>query len=89
MNKKIILERLKELLSEVESADPKQLEAKLQSCWEECWEKERDPSISQETIYENRKILEKISIAIEVCQAGVINSQKLKEIKANLLKNEL
>ena len=89
MNKKFVLERLRELLSEVESEEPEQLEAKLESCWVECWEKERNPSISQELIYENRKILEEISIAIEVYQAGVINSQKLKEIKTNLLKKEL
>lgn len=89
VNKKIILDRLKELLSEIESEDAEELEAKLESCWAECWEKERDPSFSQEIIYENRKILQEISIAIEVYQAGVINSQKLKEIKMNLLRKEL
>lgn len=88
MSKKIILERLKELLSEMESEDPEQLEEILEGCWVECWEKERDPSISPELICENRKILEQISIAIEVYQAGVINSKKLKEIKTNLLKKE-
>ncbi|MGQ9720315.1 MAG: hypothetical protein ACUVXA_03225 [Candidatus Jordarchaeum sp.] len=88
MSKKIILERLKELLLEMESKEAEQLATELESCWVECWEKERDPTISQDLIYENRKILEQISIAIEVYQAGVINSKKLKEIKINLLKKE-
>lgn len=62
------------------------LDAKLDSCWEECRKKERDPSISQDLINENRKILQEISIAIEVYQAGAIDSEKLQEIKTNLLK---
>nr|MDO8082417.1 hypothetical protein [Candidatus Freyarchaeota archaeon] len=88
MSIKIVLERLKELLHELDSEDLDQLSAKLESCWEECREKERDPSISQNIIDENRKILQEICIAIEVYQAGAIDSERLREIKTNLLKNK-
>ncbi|MEM3526610.1 MAG: hypothetical protein QXV37_04265, partial [Candidatus Jordarchaeaceae archaeon] len=80
---------LKELLNKLDIDDLDNLDAKLESCWEECRKKERDPSVSQEIIKENRKILQEISIAIEVYQAGVIDSKKLREIKTNLLKNLL
>jgi hypothetical protein len=85
---KIVLERLKELLDELESEDLEHLDNKLESCWVECREKECDPSISQNIIDDNRKILQEICIAIEVYQAGAINSEKLKAIKTNLLKNK-
>jgi hypothetical protein len=83
---KIVFERLKELLNELDIEDLDNLDAKLDSCWEECRVKERDPSISRELINENRKILQEISIAIEVYQVGAIDSEKLQEIKTNLLK---
>ncbi|MHA1208285.1 MAG: hypothetical protein ACTSSA_03165 [Candidatus Freyarchaeota archaeon] len=88
MTKKIILKRLRELLSSMENEDPENLEAKLDGCWVEFWEKEHDQSISREIINENKRILEEISIAIEVYQAGVINTERLKRIKTNILKNE-
>ncbi|MEM2145529.1 MAG: hypothetical protein QW279_09220 [Candidatus Jordarchaeaceae archaeon] len=86
MSTKIILERLKELLSQLDIRDLGNLDAKLDSCWEECRKKERDPSISRDLINENRRILQEISIALEVYQVGAIDSKKLQEIKTNLLK---
>lgn len=86
MSIKIVLERLKELLNTLDIEDLDNLDAKLDSCWEECRKKERDPSISLDLINENRKILQEISIALEVYQAGAIDSERLQEIKINLLK---
>lgn len=64
------------------------LDDKLENCWEECRKKEHDLAISQDLVVENRKILQEISIAIEVYQAGAIDSERLQEIKKNLLKNK-
>lgn len=83
---KIVLEGLKELLHGLDTKDLEHLDTKLESCWEEYRKKERDPSISQKNIVENGKILQELSIAIEVYQAGVINSEKLQKIKINLLR---
>ncbi|MHA1605853.1 MAG: hypothetical protein ACTSV0_06105 [Candidatus Freyarchaeota archaeon] len=72
----------------MENEDPENLEAKLDACWVEFWKKEHDRSISREIIDENKRILEEIFIAIEVYQARVINMERLKRIKTNILKNE-
>jgi hypothetical protein len=72
---KIVLEKFKELLYELDSEDFNHLDAELESCWVECVEKERDPSISLNIIVDNRKILQEISIAVEVYQAGAIDSK--------------
>ncbi|MEM2959204.1 MAG: hypothetical protein QW261_12980 [Candidatus Jordarchaeaceae archaeon] len=89
MTKTIIFERLKELLSEVERKDPRDLEAKLESCWEECWVKERDSELPPELILENKRILQEIAIAIETYQAGIIDTKKLQKIKTSLIEKTL
>ncbi|GEM_PF-2304200 len=89
MPKTIVFERLKELLSEVEREDPKDLEVKLENCWEECWAKERDSELPPELVSENKRILQEIAIAIETYQAGIIDTKKLQKIKTRLIENPL
>ncbi|WXG42084.1 MAG: hypothetical protein WED07_15195 [Candidatus Freyarchaeum deiterrae] len=79
---------MKILLHELDVEDFDHLDDELDSCLEECRERVRDPSVSRELIVENIKILQEISIAIEGYQAGVISSERLQEIKTNLLKNK-
>ena len=80
MTRKIILENLKELIDEIGTGAPHGVESKLESCWREIWEKKTDPTLPQEVLEKDQRLLTEITVAVEAYLSERIDIDRVRTI---------
>ncbi|MHA1580685.1 MAG: hypothetical protein ACTSUQ_13805 [Candidatus Freyarchaeota archaeon] len=80
-----VLDSLKKLVSQVSEGVTNDVRKRLELCWKEFYQIEKDPDIPMEVYQKTRTVIEEITVALEAYEAGAITVKEFNRIKTKIL----